>query len=305
MALYMSSDGGSNWDSLLFDSLLTHTYGYISCIGIDPQYPNIIYAGGSYSNLGPNQTALFKSTNGGITWSDFSFGLYDYPNLYLNDFGIDPKNSSILYAGANQGILKSTDGGLSWEIKTAISNVYSVVVSPTYSRRVFAGARSGIYYSPDGGENWFNSSQGLKCQYVTSLKFHPTSPETLYAGTYGSGLYKTLEETGVEEEQEAQLPEKISLYQNYPNPFNPTTTIHYTVHGSQFMVHSPIHTTLTIYNVLGQKVRTLVDEFKLPGEHRVIWDGKDEKGNPVSSGVYFYKLKVGDFSQVKKMLLIK
>jgi len=251
MALYMSSDGGNNWDSLLFDSLLTHTYGYISCIGIDPQYPNIIYAGGSYSNLGPNQTALFKSTNGGITWSDFSFGLYDYPNLYLNDFGIDPKNSSILYAGANQGILKSTDGGLSWEMKTAISNVYSVVVSPTYSRRVFAGARSGIYYSPDGGENWFNSSQGLKCQYVTSLKFHPTSPETLYAGTYGSGLYKTLEETGVEEEQEAQLPEKISLYQNYPNPFNPTTTVSYALPGGEWRTETgdritSNHTTVII-----------------------------------------------------------
>ena len=130
--------------------------------------------------------------------------------------------------------------------------------------------------------------------------------------------------TGVKDETEnGGKPSEFELSQNYPNPFNPSTTIPFTVHGkrgtengtfrttqksvygSQFMVHSPSHTTLTIYNILGQKVRTLVDEYKLSGEYKVVWDGKDDKGKSVSSGIYFYKLKVGDFSQVKKMLLIK
>ncbi|KPL15904.1 MAG: hypothetical protein AMS26_06345, partial [Bacteroides sp. SM23_62] len=97
----------------------------------------------------------------------------------------------------------------------------------------------------------------------------------------------------------------FSLSQNYPNPFNPTTTIRYTVYGSQFIVHSPLPTALIVYNILGQKVRSLVDEVKLPGEYKVIWDGKDDKGNSVSSGIYFYKLKSGDFVQVKKMLLLR
>ncbi len=116
---------------------------------------------------------------------------------------------------------------------------------------------------------------------------------------------------------------KFSLSQNYPNPFNPATTIPFTVHGSrktvnspvhttqksiygsQLTVNSPIHTTLTIYNILGQRVKTLVDEDKLPGEYKIIWDGKDDKGNSVSSGIYFYRLKAGEFTEVKKMLLIK
>ena len=110
---------------------------------------------------------------------------------------------------------------------------------------------------------------------------------------------------GVEEEEEEQKNSGFDLTQNYPNPFNPTTTIHYTVHGSQFIVHNPIHTTFVVYNILGQKIRTLVNEVKLPGEYKVVWDGKDEKGNSLSSGVYFYRLEIGDRSEVKKMLLVR
>ncbi len=117
--------------------------------------------------------------------------------------------------------------------------------------------------------------------------------------------------TGVEEEPEEEISAGgFSLKQNYPNPFNLTTTIPFTipslpVNSSQFMVHSPPTVTLNIYNILGQKVRTLVDEKKLPGEYKVNWDGKDEKGNEVGSGIYLYKLKARDYQQVKKMVLLK
>jgi len=77
------------------------------------------------------------------------------------------------------------------------------------------------------------------------------------------------------------------------------------VDGSQFMVHGPIHTTLRIYNVRGQLVRTLVDEEKQPGVYSVVWDGKDSQGNFVSSGLYFYKLKIEKFEETKKMILVK
>jgi hypothetical protein len=100
-------------------------------------------------------------------------------------------------------------------------------------------------------------------------------------------------------------PNTFHLYQNYPNPFNPTTKIPFTVHGSQFMVHSPIHTNLTIYNILGQKVRTLVDEPKEVGRYETIWDGKDEDGKEVASGIYFYQLKIADYCEIKKMILVK
>ncbi len=110
--------------------------------------------------------------------------------------------------------------------------------------------------------------------------------------------------SGVEEETgEREKPLDFALSQNYPNPFNPSTTIKFNVQGSKFKV--PIHTTLKIYNLLGQKVKTLVDEEKLPGNYTVQWDGKNDSGNEVASGIYFYQLKADDFSQPKKMLLLK
>lgn len=71
------------------------------------------------------------------------------------------------------------------------------------------------------------------------------------------------------------------------------------------MLKSPIPTTLIIYNVLGQKVRTLVDEEKSPGSYQVIWDGKNEKGSEVSSGIYFYRIQAGSFIKTAKMSLLK
>jgi M6 family metalloprotease-like protein len=108
-----------------------------------------------------------------------------------------------------------------------------------------------------------------------------------------------------EEEETAGHPKAFELHQNYPNPFNPLTTIKYTVNGSQSSVRGPLRITLKIFNVRGQLVRTLVDEEKTRGVHSAIWDGKDEQGSEVSSGVYFYQLNLGDESEVKKMVLLK
>jgi hypothetical protein len=107
--------------------------------------------------------------------------------------------------------------------------------------------------------------------------------------------------TKVEEDEEVTLPNAFELYQNYPNPFNPTTTIRFTVEGQR----RPIRTTLKIHNILGQKMRTLVDELKRAGSYEVIWDGKDDRGKEVASGIYFYQLKAGDFIETKKMLLLR
>ena len=95
-----------------------------------------------------------------------------------------------------------------------------------------------------------------------------------------------------------EKPSGFELGQNYPNPFNPTCTINY---GIQQIGDVEIN----IYNSLGQKVKTLVNEPKNPGEYSVIWDGTDEHQNPLSSGQYFYTLKVGDHVATKKMILLK
>lgn len=104
------------------------------------------------------------------------------------------------------------------------------------------------------------------------------------------------------EEISERMPKTPELSQNYPNPFNPETKIKYTVGSRQ--TH-PIPTTLKIYNILGQLVKTLVDEAQEPGSYEVIWDGKDEEGNEVASGIYFHQLKTEEFSQTKKMVLIR
>jgi len=111
--------------------------------------------------------------------------------------------------------------------------------------------------------------------------------------------------TGVEENHSPHRAIDFSLDQNYPNPFNPTTTIPFTVHGKRKAENGPVHTTLDIYNILGQRVRTLLDEKMKPGKYEIVWDATDEKGNQVSSGIYFYRIEAGRFSEVKKMVVLK
>ncbi len=122
-------------------------------------------------------------------------------------------------------------------------------------------------------------------------------------------------QTGVEGHQdEESLPTNFVLYQNYPNPFNPVTRIQYAVGsrqtkavdgGQRTATGSFVPITLKIYNVLGQLVRILVDEEKFAGEYQIIWDGRDEDGAELSSGIYFYQLKVRDRKVTRKMILLK
>jgi len=101
---------------------------------------------------------------------------------------------------------------------------------------------------------------------------------------------------------ETAVPEEYNLAQNNPNPFNAATTIHYAlpVTGERGLVVSPLHTTLKIYNTLGQEMRTLVDEIQEGGNYTVTWDASD-----MPSGVYFYRLTSGDFAATKRMVLVK
>lgn len=99
-------------------------------------------------------------------------------------------------------------------------------------------------------------------------------------------------------------PIAFELGQNYPNPFNPITTIEFTL-PSQAGTGGMLPTSLKIYNVLGELVRTLADEPMVGGTHQVMWDGKDNRGDQVASGIYFYRLRAGDFQEAKKMVLMK
>jgi hypothetical protein len=90
-----------------------------------------------------------------------------------------------------------------------------------------------------------------------------------------------------------------SLSQNRPNPFNPTTTIEYSI-------AKPGHVSLRVYNVAGQLVKTLVDQGQAPATVKpVVWDGRNDAGRPVSSGVYFYRLVSPGYAQTRKMVVLK
>ena len=118
----------------------------------------------------------------------------------------------------------------------------------------------------------------------------------LSPGLVGTIIVKTSDvetETG-----NAANSSRFSLSQNYPNPFNPVCNIEYFLpKGSEVK--------LVIYNIFGQKVRVLVDEYQTAGSKSVRWDGKDCQGREVTSGIYFYKIEAGDFVKSKRMVMIK
>ena len=100
------------------------------------------------------------------------------------------------------------------------------------------------------------------------------------------------------EEETGLLPETFSLYQNYPNPFNPSTTI-------SFDLPSKSSVTLSIFNITGRKVATIVERQLPSGHHKFEWNGLDYSGHETASGIYFYKLESENFRAVKKMILLR
>ncbi len=115
-----------------------------------------------------------------------------------------------------------------------------------------------------------------------------------------TGLYVSKYDFGTIENQDEYLtpPQSTLLAQNYPNPFNPTTAIKYSVADAGKVM-------IDVYNLKGQRVKTLIDEHKAPGTYSVTWDATDNNGKPMSSGVYFYRLRTGKHSTTKKMILMK
>jgi len=96
----------------------------------------------------------------------------------------------------------------------------------------------------------------------------------------------------------SSIPGEFQLSQNYPNPFNPTTSI-------SFNLPEAGQVTLAVYNILGQQVAIVAEGLFSAGPHEVVWDGTDDSGVPVSSGVYLYRIQTGQFSETRKMLLMK
>ncbi len=149
----------------------------------------------------------------------------------------------------------------------------------------------------------YNPSTGI-LQLSTDGSFFGNVTMTVTASDTG-GLtsnknvtVRITEINSIEALPDGQMPSQFALSQNFPNPFNPETRI-------RFQIPNAAKVTLIVYNLLGQKVRTLADRQMQQGIYDAVWDGRDDRGNPLTSGVYFYRFTAGDFQQVKKMLMIR
>ena len=153
-------------------------------------------------------------------------------------------------------------------------------------------------------EDTYNLSQG-QGQSIT-VGFDPTSESTFTRNvtfTGAGGATRTVTGVGrvvvsVDDIDSQELPDDFSLSQNYPNPFNPETRI-------EFALPRASHVTIDVYNIVGKRVRNLANERLSAGLKAVTWDGRDNNGQLVSSGIYFYRIVTGDFTESKKMVLLK
>lgn len=137
------------------------------------------------------------------------------------------------------------------------------------------------------GVNGYNFKGVLDDIRIYNRALSQSEIQALYAGT-----------TGIAGDPPSGLPREPVLYPNYPNPFNPVTNVEFGI-GSREWV------TLKVYDLLGREVRTLVNERKAPGIYRVQWDGTNDAGKPVASGIYLYRLRAGDRMLTRKMVLMR
>lgn len=271
--------------------------------------------------------------SGNCTWTDADGACWEYTGIIPQD-PWDP-NDPNYPRGWNDGVIRQGSGTcpdgnptfgitlLSW-LKYYDSSVGGYRVS-----REVTECTSGFQVAWDDiggtaiGYPWIglglgNYKEAVTDSILSSLVLSDTYPCTLYAkvGVVGGGYKEYLVSIdtrlnddvnwfinipvglGVSEKEQAKVPKKYFLDQNYPNPFNASTVIKYGL-------PEPADVKLEITNVLGQTVRVLVDEYQKAGMKQVIWDGKDDKGKEVPSGVYFYSIKTDNFKEKKRMVLVK
>jgi len=146
--------------------------------------------------------------------------------------------------------------------------------------------------SDDSGDNWSIITSGIASNtIVISLEFD--SRGFIYSGTTHNSVFSSLSTTLDVNEGSSDQPTDYSLYQNYPNPFNPITTIRYELPQDG-------QVTIDIFDILGQKVKTVLNEFKNAGRYETVFSSTG-----LASGVYIYQLRVNEFITSKKMLLVK
>ncbi|HEX9934937.1 MAG TPA: hypothetical protein VGB38_07035, partial [bacterium] len=192
----------------------------------------------------------------------------------------------------------STDGGTSWQNSLQWVWVSCMAVDPVVAGRAYTGTSSGIYATTNGGSSWFTMNDGLGVTTVECLALD-TVHNILYAGTNGGGVFRLSLSTEVEKRSSRTAsPVQCVLHQNYPNPFNNSTLIRY-----EFRERMRVR--LEILDLHGRVIRVLSDALEGPGAGRAIWDGTDDSGGSVPSGLYFTVLRMNGLRMVRKLIFQK
>lgn len=303
--LYRSRDRAVSWNPIGPD--LTNgpvprfgAYATITTIDVAPTDTNTIMVGTDDGNV-------WVTTDGGKSWTHVSAGL---PNRWITRVRFDPADRTVAYVTLSgyrldsnlPHIFRTADLGGTWQdvsgnLPEAPINV--VLVDPAHRSRLYVGTDVGPYYSTDAGGVWQPMGTGLPSSSINDMQLHHLT-RVVRAYTHGRSVWELrlddLTAAAVEEEEPVLLP--FELAQNYPNPFNPSTALEFRL-GAEATVH------LAIFDVRGQKIREFLRERLAPGVHTVVWDGKSETGNEVSSGVYFCQARAGSSVQTRRMALVR
>ena len=274
--VWRSTDYGEIWDVVYSNSgdRLINTVTKIP--------GNTMIAGGKDGEI-------IQSTDLGETWYSSNGGIPSDARIVVIRVGRD----GVIFAGSTSyGIFRSIDSGLTWEIvNNGLNSLEVRTISINSIGKVFAGTQSGVFVSIDNGDNWNSLNSGLLDVSILSLLCD--SLDYLYAATNSTGVYKSNVSTTSVDESSTDFLYTYQLNQNYPNPFNPTTKISYQIANTSFVL-------IRVYDILGREVATLVNEEKPAGTYKVEFNGSD-----LTSGIYFYQLKANDYSETRKMILLK
>jgi hypothetical protein len=239
---------------------------------------------GTYVFAGSQADGVFRSSDHGVSWTSANSGL---GGNFVRMFAA---SGSALYAGTdNGGVYVSMNNGTTWAPMNFGGRVGALVVADQY---LFVGVRNaGVYRTANNGVSWEPFNDQLRTNDVMALL---VSDGTLYAGTIGAGVFRRpYSEVNAVEPSDAPPPEVMTLDQNYPNPFNPSTTISFSLPSRAFV-------TLKVFDVMGRDVATVVSEEMQAGNYARQWNAS---GMP--SGVYFYRLQAGAYSETKQLIIIK
>ncbi|RMH75915.1 MAG: T9SS C-terminal target domain-containing protein [Calditrichaeota bacterium] len=252
--------------------------------------------------FGTSNGRVYFTTDGGASWN---FGATTFGNSYSVSFA-----DSLSGIAAGDGLDYSADGGATWmsapgQLAPPIFGSAAINITP---RRWYAVSGSQVYKTTDDAASW--QVDYSQANNYLALDMKPVELEgNLWICGYAVGEQGTISRylelvlpTGVAQNNPPAA-RVFALEQNYPNPFNPVTHLRFRISESGFA-------ELKVYDLLGREVTTLLGKRISPGSYEVQWDGTDDAGRPVSSGVYFYRLVIKDggkvrFRQVRKMILMR